>query len=249
LKRLLPFLMVGGFVVAGCGGTQQAYNEALIKQVGGGSTAVESLVPTIQAAAKVSGAFSDPTTQQATTYLAEGQLDKLTAADLVRMASANRTAATNIGGVLATFDRLATSISAASVDASSVPNLADGSKTFVTDWNQYLTTTADELRTVRRALTGMTPVYDEFQSLLRAAYNTSKLKSTVQFDKVRHAVLQDIAQRVTQMQNAAQGLRGGSAVEQRLVKFVDGNQEAQAIVTKVNQEYPNGFLAQEFTKN
>jgi hypothetical protein len=244
-------LSVCGLSLAACGVTssEQAYTQPLIKQVGAGSVALGSLVTTLEAdvKAEASGMFSDPATQQATTHLVEGQLDKLSQSDLVRMASANHAAATQVGGVLAKLAQQAASLSGAAVNAGSHPNLPGGSTAFIADWDQYLMTTANYLRNIRKALAGVSPVYNEFQSLLRAAYDTAKLHSTVQFDKVRRAVFTDIGPRYAPMKNALQtGARAGTAVEHRLISFVNSNQEAEAIVTKVNQEYPSGFLAQEF---
>jgi len=88
----------------------------------------------------------------------------------------------------------------------------------------------------------MSPMYDELPGLLRAARDTARLRSTVQFDKVRKGVLNDLRPRLEQVQNAA----NWGAVERRLVSFVNGSQQAQAVVTKVNHDYPNGWLAQEF---
>lgn len=251
LTRLPLVLAVCGLSLAGCGVTtsERAYTGPLIKRVGAGSVTLASLVPTLQEEAKAAGVFSDPTTQQATTYLAEGQLNKLSQSDLVRMATANRNAATHVGGVLAKLHQLTALLTGATVNTSSYQNLPSGSKTFIADWNQYLNAAASDLRNARQALAAMSPVYNEFQSLLRAAYNTARLQSTVQFDKVRRSVLKDIGPRFTRMQNAMQaGGRGGTAVEKKLVSLVDNNQQAQSIVRKVNLEYPNGFLAQEFKK-
>jgi hypothetical protein len=251
LTRLALVLTGCGLGLAGCGVTtsEQAYTAPLIAQVGAGSVALASLVPTLRAEAKAAGVLSDPATQQATAYLAEGQLNKLSQSDLVRMATANRNAAAHVGGVLAKLDQLTASLRGATVNTGSYPTLPSGSKTFIADWNQYLTTSASDLRNVRQGLAGMSPVYNEFQSLLRAAYNTAKLRSTVQFDNVRRSVFKDIGPRFTRMQNAMQaGVRAGTAVEKTLVSLVNNNQEAQAIVTRVNQEYPSGFLAQEFKK-
>lgn len=240
-----------GLSLAACGVTtsEQAYTQPLIDQVGAGSVELATLVPTLQSETKVSGVFSDPGTQQAMGYLVQGQLNKLSQSDLVKMATENRNAAAHIGGVLTKLDQLSASLNRATINASSYQNLSDGSKTFIADWNQVLTTAAADMRTARQGLAGMSPVYNEFQSLLRAAYNTSTLRSTVQFDKVRAAVLKDIGPRFTQLQNAMQaGTRAGTAAQQKLVSFVNNNQEAQAIVTKVNQAQPTGWFAQEFKK-
>jgi hypothetical protein len=237
--------------VAACGvsTTEQAYTAPLIQQVGTGSSAMARLVPTLQAEAKTAGVFSDPTLQQPEAYLVQGQLNKLSAHDLFRMASANHNAATHVGAVITKFDQLAASMTAAAINASSYQSLPDGSKAFITHWNEYLRTVASALHGVRTALASADPVYGEFQGLLRAAYYTASLHSTVLFDKVRQRVLNDIRPLYARMQQARQPFQTGMTSERSLVSFVNRNQQAQAIVTKVNQEYPHGFLAQEFKNN
>ena len=49
------------------------------------------------------------------------------------------------------------------------------------------------------------------------------------------------------MQSTIQANRAAVGIERQFVEFVNHNQQAQAIVTKVNHDYPNGWLAQEFT--
>jgi hypothetical protein len=222
-----------------------AYNAQLIQRVGAGSIAEAQLIPALESL-KAVGGFSDASTQQALVYLFQGQLDKLGEPDLVKLAQENRTAATHIGPVLTKLNHLAASISGSTVNASVLTGLPDDSRTFSAHWNRYLTYTAGALRAVKQALTGMNPVYGEIQRLLHAAYDTAQLHSTAQFDKVRSAVFKDIGPRYAAMQTAQQTGNAARPVEQTLVKFVNGNQDAQVIVTRVNHDYPNGFLAQEF---
>jgi hypothetical protein len=178
LRRLLAFAL-GSSLLAGCGVTtyQQVYSPELIKQVGAGSLAEAQLLPTIQAQTKT-GLFSDPATSQATDYLLEGQLNKLSESDLVRIATANRNAA-SAGGVVTSFSKLRSAIAAATVDGTSFTGLADCSKTFIAKWDGYLATTAKALENVQSAVSGMSPIYRELPGLMRAARDTARLRSTV----------------------------------------------------------------------
>lgn len=248
MRLLRAALIVGALGVAGCGvtTTEQAYNAALIRQVGAGSVAAGRVLPTLQALAKTSGLFNDPGTSQAMVYLFKGRLDKLTEADLNRIGVANQEAAGASGGVVRKLDGLESALRASAVNANSFSSLPEGSKTFITRWNQYLATTASTLTADGAALMNLAPVYKEFPGLLQAARDTAELHSTVQFDKVRRAVLNDLRPRYQQMQNAMQGNTSALGTERQLVDFVNHNQQAQAIVTKVNHDDPSGWLAQEF---
>ena len=163
----------------------------LVRQVGGGSVAMAQLVPTLEAL-KTVGGFSDPNSQQAMLDLFQGQLSKLSASALQTISKENQMAAAHIGPVLTKLNALATSISGSVVDASSFPGSSADSKTFLEDWNAYLTWTASALRQVSGALSGMHPFYAEFQQLIEAAYQTARLHSTVQFDKRRASVIKDM---------------------------------------------------------
>lgn len=256
MRPQLALVIVGGIGVAGCGVTtsgvtssEPVYTPAVIKQVGVGSVALANVVPSVRARVKATGAsFEDPADQQAETNLIEGKLDKLSLADLERMASLNHNAAAHLGDNLKALDRLGGSLSGAIVNASAYQSLPDGSKTFLADWNQQLRTTAAAITNIRKALAGSRPLFNDFQSLLRAAYNTAQLRSTVQFDKVRRRFIADV--KTSPLDNvAAAGTRAGNAAERRLDSFVNNNREAQAIVDKVNHEYPHGWLAQEFHRS
>ena len=243
-------MLVSAALLTGCGVTtsQQVYSQALIKQVGAGSRAEAQLVPTVRAQTKT-GLFSDPATSQATAYLLEGQLDKLSESDLAHIASASKHAANATGGIVAVFSKLQSAITAATVDRNSFTGLPDGSRTFIAEWDQYLTITAKALANLQSALTGMSPIYRKLPGLLRAARETARLRSTVQFDKVRRVVLNDLRPRIQQIQSAMQGNRSAAAVERQFVDFVNHNQQAQAIVTRVNHDYPTGWLAQQFQQS
>jgi hypothetical protein len=235
-------------VMSAVSSLDQAYTPELVRQVGAGSVAMAQLLPTFESL-KAVGGFSDPSTQQAMLYLFQGQLGKLSANDLAALSQENSTAATDIGPVLMKLNALTASISGAVVDTNAFPGLPSDSKTFIAKWNGYLTSTATVLRNIGQALTGMKPFYNEFHQLIQAAYQTAQLHSTVQFDKVRSAVLNDMGPRYRRMQAAQQSLAGQKPIEQKFVSFVNGNQEAQVIVTRVNHDYPNGFLGAEFKRS
>jgi hypothetical protein len=239
-----------GLALAACsvlGTNEQAFTPALVRQVGTGSVAEARLVPTIKLL-KTTGGFG-PSSQRTMLYLINGQLDKLSGDDLAKLAAENRAAATHTGLVLPKFDRLATSLVGATVDPKSFQDLPSGSRTFIADWDQFLTSSAVALRKVRQALGGITPLYGDVQSLLRAAYKTAQPHSTTQFDRLRRAVLKDLVPRYQRLLSATHYIGAQKSVEDRLVNLVNGNQDAQELVTKVNQDYPNGFLAQEFKRS
>ena len=254
MKLLLALVIACGIGVAGCGVTtsgvtssEPVYTPALIKQVGVGSVALANSAPAIRAQAKATGVLQDRSLQQAETYLFEGRLDKLRLADLSRMASSNHNAAAHFDDNLRKVDRVAASLSGAVVNASAYQRLPDGSKTFLADWNQELRTEAAGLTHGRNALVGARPFFGEMQSLLRAAYNTAQLRSTVQFDKVRRRFIADVRSRFPDVDGVvAADHRRADAAERTLISLVNNNREAQAIFEKVNQEYPHGWLAQEF---
>ncbi|MFZ0090488.1 MAG: hypothetical protein WAL63_13325 [Solirubrobacteraceae bacterium] len=251
MRRLLV-VALPTFVVflAGCGITtlNQTYDASLIRQLGAGSNLVASVAPTLEAQAKGSNSFSDPRTSRATTLLIDGQLSKLTEADLVGLATANRRSATRFPLVLDKLDSLASSLVNARIDANAHRNLSTGAKHFIAAWNNSLTADATQARELRQALTTFAPGFNEFQALLRAAYDTAQLHSTVQFDNVTRQVINDILPRYRRVQGTIKEDAAGTPAEQKLIELVDSNQEAQAIVSKVNEHYPNGSLAQEFKR-
>jgi hypothetical protein len=220
----------------------------LVRQVGRGSVAMAQLVPTFESL-KTVGGFSDPNSQQAMLDLFQGQLGKLSASALQTISQENQTAAAHTAPVLRKLNALAASISGSVVDPRSLPGLSADSRTLLDDWNAYLTSTANSLRRVSGALSGMHPFYAEFQQLIEAAYQTAQLHSTAQFDKLRASVIKDMGPRYQRMQAAQQTLTGERSVEQKLVRFVDGSPDSQAIITRVNHGYPSGFLASEFKRS
>jgi hypothetical protein len=148
--------------------------------------------------------------------------------------------------VLAKLNQLAAACRAATVHAAAFRGLPADSRAFVADWNGYLTYTAAAMRTMSRALSAMRPLYNEFQRLLRAAYETGLLHSTIQFEKVRQRVLKDMNSRYAGLLPAERHISAERGVERKLVSFVNANQDAQAIIARVNHDYPDGFLAREF---
>lgn len=222
------------------------WTPTLIQRVGAGSVAEAQVILTTQRISKTPGLFSDPRVAQATADLLEGQLNKLSAGALQSVQRASQNAAAATGGVSASLDELARQLMAATVDASVTSGLPDASKSFVAKWSRYVATTSHALHAMRAALINLGPAYQQLTALVQAAYATSKLRSTVRFDKVRHQVIRTLQPRFQQMQSAMQGNRDTSGVQRDFVSFVNGNQEAQSIVNKVNHDYPGGWLAQEF---
>ena len=221
---------------------------ALVRQVGAGSVAMARLLPALRSL-KTTGGFSDPNSQQAMLDLFQGQLAKLGPADLQNLSQENQTAAAHIGPVRAKLNALAASLSHSVVDPGAFSGLPASAKTLLVDWNAYLTSTAGGLRQVSGALAGMRPFYTEFQQLIEAAYRTAQLHSTKQFDGLRASAIKDLGPRYQRMLDAQKTLAGERSVEQKLVRLVNGSADAQAIVTRVNNEYPSGLLASEFNRS
>ncbi len=93
------------------------------------------------------------------------------------------------------------------------------------------------------------PVYAEFEELIRAAYDKTHLHQAVGFAKVRRRVLNEMLPPFNRFHDALQSdVRAGDAAWAKLVSLVHGNQAARALVAKVNQQYPDGFLARGFKK-
>jgi hypothetical protein len=245
---LMRYVLGSVGVMSAVKSLDKAYTPELVRQVGAGSVAMAQLIPAFESL-KTVGGFSDPSSQQAMLYLFQGQLKKLSANDLATLSQENQTAATHIGPVLTKLNALAASISGAVVNPATYPSLPADSKTFVAEWNAELTSTATALRNVSQALSGMHPFYGEFEQLIQAVYHTAQLRSTVQFDKLRSSVFKDMAPRYQRVQSAQQSLTAAQPIEHKLMSFVNGSQDAQAVVTRVNHGYPNGFLAQEFKRS
>jgi TolA-binding protein len=229
--------------------TDQAFDASLIREVGVGSTAVASVLPTLEAEAKQSNSFSNPQTSQDTILLFQGRLDKLTIKDIIRMANANRASYEHLGSALTKLDALASTIAADRVDPRSHQNLSAEAKKFITAWNTYLASEAGQVRSMRQLFATLTPIYNGFQAMLRTAYETTTSHSTDQFAQARTTFLTNDLPIYTRLRNSLKIFAAMSPAAEHLSQVVDNSEEARAIVAKVDENYPDGALATEFKRS
>jgi hypothetical protein len=238
-------------LLTGCGvttTTDQAYDALLIRQVGTGSNAVASVFPTLQAEAKRANSFSNPKTSQDTVLLFQGRLNNLDTQDMIRLGNANQAGAGHLKDALAKMDGLAASISGDRVDPSAHQKLSSGAKKFIAAWNGYLASSAAQVISIRRLFASVSPVYGQFQTLLRDAYQSTNATANARFDKARRAFLASMLPLYTRVQNSLKAAAAATPAAYALGKVVTSTVDAKAIVAKVNQEYPNGALATEFKR-
>lgn len=238
-------------LMSACGVTtvSQTYDAALIRQVGAGSNAVASVLPTLEAEAKQSNSFSNPQTSEDTVLLFQGRLDKLNAQDLIRLANANQSSASHLRDALAKLDALAASIRADRVDTSTHQKLSAGARNFIAAWNAYLVSSAAEVRSMRQLFASFSPVYPQFQTVLQDAYQSTNTAGAAKFDKARHAFVSNMLPLYTRLQNSLKAVVATTPAAQALGKDVSNSMEARAIVLKVDQQYPNGALATQFKRS
>lgn len=245
MRHLAVSLGVVATLIAGCGvgAADRPYDEALIREVGDGSDAANRLLPTLEGKVKVGPDFKDPENDRVFTALLQGQLSKLTQDDLDRAAEAVREGERRFDDVLPEFDRIASEISAARVDVGAHPRLSSNAKRFVDAWNGYLIVNAEGARSLGDAFTNMRPFFSGSRTLLRAADDAARLRSTAEFDKVRLRVRSDLLRRAARLRAAVRHFADGLA-DGGFVELVNGDPNAHAIVEKVNQRYPHGVLAE-----
>jgi hypothetical protein len=247
MRRLCAFGLVVAVALSGCGASQDhAFDTSLIRQVGAGSNALASAVPTIRAQLQRSGdSFSDPRDNKSVALLAQGQLAKLSQSDLVTLANENRRGAAQFQVALRKLDALATSIASARVPPDAHRTLSSGAQKFIAAWNMYLTTVAGQVRSVRRIFSRLQPESNAFQTLLRAAYETATSHSTVQFDRAHDRYFSDILPQQARARKAMTAALAQPAAARQFSYLVDHSHAAVAIVMQVNGKYPNGYLAQQ----
>jgi hypothetical protein len=238
-----------GLVLAACGvtTTTQAYDASLIRQVGTGSDAVASVFPTLQAEAKQSTSnFSNPQTSQDTVLLFQGRLDKLSPQDLIHLGRANQASAHDLQDALRKLDGLATTINADRVDPSAHRELSAGAKKFIAAWNAYLASSAARVRSMRQLFVSLSPVYCQFQTILRDAYQSTSTATATHFDRARRAFISDMLPMYTRLESSLKSIIAPTPAAQALGNVVSNTIDARAIVAKVNQTYPSGALATQF---
>ena len=159
---------------------------------------------------------------------------------------------TNLGGfrqfsaVIDKLDGIETDVRAARVVISNYDGLSDGAKQFLGGWNAYLAANAERIHEMRRIFVSMRPVFKEFNELLRAVYDTARLQSITEFDRVRRRVYRHVIELVGRSQTDLKNLTTEGPADRRLAGLLESDQEAQAIVAEVNERYPRGSLAEQF---
>lgn len=251
MARVVLIAVLAALALSGCSvaAEETTYDAALIQNVGKGATVIASIEPAINAGvdASQSQGFNNADNERATDKLVRGELSKLSDADLRRLRRTNRTGRRSLKVVLENLDGIADDLRTAQVNTSAHSDLSDGSRRFIDAWNAYLQSNADKLQSMRDAFAAMQPTFGEFDKLLDAAYDTARRRSTAQFDKLNERFLGDLSRRAEGLDSVKTASDGGSA-ERELVELVEGDQDAQAIVTEVNDRYPDGSLAQMFTR-
>lgn len=237
-------------LIAGCGAgaADRPFDDALIREVGAGSEAANRLLPTLEAQAKLPpGDFrDDPRTDRVITLLLEGKVSSLTQADLDRTAKTIREGERRFDNILPEFERIAGEISAARVNVEAHRRLSANEKRFVDAWNGYLIVNAEEARSLGDTFGEMRPFFSGFQTLVGAASNTARPRSSAELENATTRLIPDLVARTTRHRAAVRRFAERLA-DPGLVELVNGDPEARVFVERVNQRYPDGVLAELFT--
>jgi hypothetical protein len=193
--RRLAALSAATVLLAGCGidtSSDRTYNDALIRQVGNGSNALSAALHGIALGA--ASPFDTPSLERSGTFLLKGELNKLTYKDLTELAKANRRNAQRFDPTLAKLARFRSTILAARLSASSFQNLSPGAKRFLALWDEYLTQSATGWGTTRDTMEQIAPRINEFQTVLRTAYQARTPTAAKRFDKIRLHYISQVVQ-------------------------------------------------------
>jgi hypothetical protein len=248
LRRLAALSALLAALLAGCGvdtSSERTYDDALIKQIGSGSTALVDSERTLEAA-RFGPGLRDPKLQPSLTALFEGKLSKLTQDDLVAIAEANRKIAGHYGAALRKLDSAQSRLKDAVVPATGYEDLSGGAKRFVSGWNGYLAGLAGALGLELSTLENEEPRVNELQTVLRDAYRSRDRASAARFDAARLRYLHEVVSTGRRIQ--ATKARIAKAFDSRALRdLAKHDAESEAIVKQVNERYPQGALAKEFT--
>ncbi len=224
---------------------EPTFNATLVRQVGASSLELAAVVPALHAATHYPGSFNEPTLEGLVLDLLKGQLNKLSAHDIVLLAEANRNTVTHMESDLTTVKRLDTGLAAARINPGAYHKLTSDEQTFIADWDAYVASATAVLQLARSAILAYAPTVNEFQALLKAA--TQYSRSTASFANVRSHYLTSVARISTELQRQKKAIAAATTPpEQTFAALVRKNTTARAIVEAVNAQYPHGVLAQEF---
>lgn len=243
MSRPARVLAVAGMVaaLAGCEATRSetSFDDALIRELGGGSVALQRIATTLS-----SDEFRGPTSDPTAAALLRGELDRLTEADLREAERTNRAARRRSTRLLRELNIITAELASARVDVREHEDLTDGAQAFLGAWNDYLR--ANERRNDRlvSAIEETSPSFAAYRRLIDAARTALRLRSADAYLRVRQDVVQDIVGQVESLQAALREAGSLDAADRRFVELVNEDVEAQAILVEVNERYPDGYLAQ-----
>jgi len=227
---------------------EPTYSASLIRKIGAGSTDLASFAPTLQSASHFPGSLNEPKLEALLLLLLKGQLNKLSAHDIVLLGEANQKTAQHLLGAVKTVETTFSSrLDSDHLDPKVYGVLSDGARHFVASWNLLLRSSAIALDREGLALESSYPTLEEFRTLLLAALRTRHSQSNNEFHKLKVRYFAAAARVGRKFRNTKNEV--AAEIEkafQKLDRLVRHSQEARAIVEEVNERYPHGELAQEF---
>ncbi len=240
--RLLQFVAIAVVAMSGvsCAITtvETSYDQALIDELGAGSEALQNIFD-VMSPPNIQPDFNDAAAE----LIFRGELDKLTAEDLKATVAISRENERQFRRVLRRLKPVAGEVRRAQVEVAAHSDLSEGAQEFIRAWNDYLSVNADRTKRLRRSLGGMNVWFDRYEELVQAVRETARLGSTVEFARMRDDILEDVTADARGRKKLFERILAETPVEQRIRDLVNNDQEANAMVERVNDEYPDGFLA------
>jgi len=230
--------------LAGCsvGTTEATYNDSLIRQVGDGSMVEAGLVHALSAE-KSLGPFSDPTLEAPMKALMLGELNKLSEHDLRAIDHAGIRSRERVPQAQALFKRLASQLESSHIDPNRYRALSSGAQRFIAAWNESLLNLASAFRKVGHDFSFVVATSGEFHSLLVAASEATSSRLLARYRTIRERYFHKLFPVVEEMTGLTRSATAGT-----FTKLLNTNREARIIVEKVNERYPHGELAEQFTR-
>ena len=241
----LAVAMLAAVTFAGCGVTtvETTFDDALVREVGAGSVAAQGLYSSVAGLQKVNERFNEPSVEKLMTSLVDGRLDKLTAADIARLARVNRLSRKRFSRLLRQLDGVEQDMRESRVKASAHDDLSDGATEFVGAWNGYLQGNAERTASLRDGLGKFNGTFDGFDKLLAAALDTARVGNTRHFEPLRDRFIDDAGELAEAYSTTTASLLKNRPADRRLVDLLNENAEARVILNAVNKKYPAGYLA------
>lgn len=241
---LYRYIAVAAFAVglAGCTVAEldNSFDDALIDDVGAGSQALNRFYGALDPdRAKPPIDFRDDGTAA---RLFRGQLHELTVDDLEATIAASRGNERQFRVVLSEIRVAERRLRHARVDSSAHRELSDGAHEFIQAWNRFLFANASRARQLRRGLARFIPWFDSYEELASAAQQAITSGATAQVDRLRDETLREVGAGVASF-NRLMDRIGEGAADRRIRDLVNNDQEANAIVQRVNEVHPDGYLA------